>query len=98
MQTAFRATDVERDRRLMAALNEVADDVLMTQPSVSIGFAGGVPVAMAEHGALSRGVMLSALITFALVSLVLWLHMRSVRLLALPRVDRHERRHRARSR
>ena len=83
VHTAFRATDVETDRKLMAGLESVSSSIRAHQPFVTIGFAGGVPVTLAEHGALSRGILLSTIITFLLVSLVLFLHLRSIRMLLL---------------
>jgi hypothetical protein len=83
VRTAFRATDVERDRALIGALDRFAGEARGANPFVSIGFAGGPPVTMAEHGALTRGIVLSTVITFLLVSLVLFLHLRSVRMLIL---------------
>ncbi len=83
IRTSFVATDIKKDRRLMRDLETVRARIASVQPAVTIGFAGGVPVSIAEHGALSRGIVLSSLITALLVSLVLWLHLRSKRLLAL---------------
>ena len=83
INTAFRATDVERDRDLMTQLDALRMTITSVQPAVTIGFAGGPAVSIAEHRALSHGILLSSLITAVLVSLVLWLHLRSVRLLLL---------------
>jgi predicted RND superfamily exporter protein len=83
VHTAFRATDVETDRKLMAGLDSISSRIRAHHPFVTIGFAGGVPVTLAEHGALSRGILASTIITFLLVSLVLFLHLRSVRMLLL---------------
>jgi uncharacterized protein len=83
VHTSFRATDVDRDRELMRALDGLAAEIRGTHPFVTIGFAGGPTVSLAEHGALSRGIMLSSLITAALVSLVLFVHLRSKRALVL---------------
>ena len=83
IRTAFRATDVERDLVLMEQLDAIAKRVQDASPGVTVGFAGGAAVTVAEHGALSRGMLLSSLITFVLVALVLYLHLRSVRMLLL---------------
>jgi predicted RND superfamily exporter protein len=83
IHTAFRATDVERDRQLMRSLDKLAMDIRGAHPFVSVGFAGGPPVTLAEHGALSRGIVLSSLLTALLVSLVLFIHLRSKRALLL---------------
>src|SRR4029079_5640808 len=50
---------------------------------VTIGYAGGPAVTVAEHAALTRGMVLSSLITMLLVGLVLFVHLRSVRMLFL---------------
>jgi predicted RND superfamily exporter protein len=83
IKTSFVATDVNKDRALMTALGGIRDRIASVQPAVTVGFAGGPAVTIAEHRALSRGIVLSTIITALLVSLVLWLHMRSVRLLFL---------------
>jgi predicted RND superfamily exporter protein len=87
IHTAFRATDVDRDRKLMAQLDRLAGTVRAEHPKVTLGFAGGTPMTLAEHGALTRGIVLSSLITLLLVSLVLWLHLRSLRMLILLAVN-----------
>ncbi len=83
VHTAFRATDVELDRKLMGRLDQVATHVRGAHPFVTVAFAGGPAVSLAEHGALSRGIVLSSLLTGLLVSLVLFLHLRSKRALLL---------------
>jgi uncharacterized protein len=83
IHTAFRATDVERDRKLMRSLDQVASEIRGAHPFVSVGFAGGPPVTLAEHAALSKGIVLSSLLTALLVSLVLFIHLRSKRALIL---------------
>jgi predicted RND superfamily exporter protein len=83
VHTAFRATDVERDRKLMDALDNIAMGIRGANPFITIAFAGGPPVSLAEHAALSRGILLSSLLTGLLVSLVLFVHLRSKRALLL---------------
>ncbi|HUS27331.1 MAG TPA: MMPL family transporter [Kofleriaceae bacterium] len=83
IHTAFRATDVERDKKLMRSLEAISNRIRITYPGIEIGYAGGTPVTMAEHSALTRGIVLSSLITLLLVSIVLWLHLRSLRMIAL---------------
>ncbi len=87
IHTSFRATDVERDRLLMAKLRSIRTTIGGIQPAATVGFAGGPAVSLAEHGALSRGIVLSSLITAFLVALVLWLHLRSVRILIVLAVN-----------
>ncbi|HTL33755.1 MAG TPA: MMPL family transporter [Kofleriaceae bacterium] len=83
VHTAFRATDVERDKKLMRALEGISNQTRWTYPGIQVGYAGGTPVTLAEHGALTRGIFLSSIITLLLVSIVLWLHLRSLRLITL---------------
>ncbi len=83
LRTAFRGTDVDRDGRLMRSLQQLAGEIHRDYPSVTVGFAGGPAVTMAEHDALTRGMMLSSLITMVLVALVLLVHLRSIRMLLL---------------
>jgi len=83
LRTAFRATDVARDLRLMGSLDQLATRIQLAHPGTTIGFAGGPVVTVAEHGALTRGILLSSVITFVLVALVLFGYLRSVRILLL---------------
>src|SRR5262249_52688807 len=52
-------------------------------PRVQIGFTGGAITAVAEHGAIFRGMVLSSVVTTLLVALVLALYFRSATLLFL---------------
>jgi predicted exporter len=83
LHTSFVATDVRRDKQLMAELDLLAGRIRSVLPAAEIGFAGGPAVTVAEHRALSHGIVLSSILTLLLVSGVLWLHLRSVRMLAL---------------
>ena len=83
LRTAFRATDVERDLRLMRSLDTLAAQLGLSPPGTTIGYAGGPVVTVAEHGALTRGIVLSSVITFVLVAFVLFAYLRSIRILAL---------------
>jgi predicted RND superfamily exporter protein len=83
VHTAFRATDVVRDKKLMRSLECISNQVRTTYPGIQVGFAGGAPVSVAEQKALTRGIVLSSIITLLLVSIVLWLHLRSLRLIIL---------------
>jgi uncharacterized protein len=83
IRTAFVATDVELDRRLMGELDALRDRLGAQHPGVELGFAGGPAVTIAEHSALVRGIVLSSLITALLVALVVYAYFRRVRLLAL---------------
>jgi predicted RND superfamily exporter protein len=83
IKTAFRATDTVRDQRLQDELDAIGAKVRAAHPSAQLAFTGGVPQAVAEHGALVHGMLLSSLVTGALVVLVLLVHLRRVRVLAL---------------
>jgi predicted RND superfamily exporter protein len=83
IRTAFVATDVASDARLMAELDAIGARIRAAHPGVELGFAGGPAVTLAEHGALVHGIVLSSLITALLVALVVYAYFRRVRLLAL---------------
>jgi uncharacterized protein len=81
--TTFRATDAKRGGQLVDAMLRVRAKVLAEHPGVQIGFTGSVVTALAEHRAISKGILLSSLVTAALVALVLALYFRSATLLTL---------------
>jgi len=83
IKTAFRATDTVRDQRLQDQLDAIGAEVRAAHPTAQLAFTGGVPQAVAEHAALVHGMLLSSLVTGALVVLVLFVHLRRVRVLAL---------------
>ncbi|MBP6633304.1 MAG: MMPL family transporter [Kofleriaceae bacterium] len=83
VRTAFGATDSSHGAALLAALTAARSVVRAAHPGVEIGFAGGVPTAVAEHDALLHGMLLSSLVTAVLVALVLILYFRSATLLTL---------------
>lgn len=83
VRTSFRGTDAGRGERLIAELGAVRDRVLAEHPAVQVGFTGSVVTAVAEHRAIATGMLLSSLITGALVALVLVLYFRSATLLVL---------------
>ncbi|MBL0213324.1 MAG: MMPL family transporter [Myxococcales bacterium] len=83
IRTAFVATDVDKDHALEARLDALRVEIEGAHPGVHVGLAGGVPTTTAEHRALVHGVVVSSLITAVLVALVLFVHLRSVRLLVL---------------
>jgi predicted RND superfamily exporter protein len=87
IRTSFRATDVDRDLRLMRSLDALVAQIQREHAGVTMGFAGGPVVTVAEHGALTRGILLSSLITFVLVALVLFVYLRSIRILLLLTVN-----------
>jgi uncharacterized protein len=83
IDTTFRATDVAADRALQTELDTLASRLRVAHPAVTIAFAGGVTQTLAEHDSLLRGMLVSSLATGVLVALVLFVHLRSVRILAV---------------
>ena len=83
VRMSFRATDVPRDRELLAAIAGIAEHVRAAAPGVELELAGGAPSAVAEHDAVARGMVLSSLVTTALVALVLLVHLRRVSIVAI---------------
>ncbi|MEO8846960.1 MAG: MMPL family transporter [Kofleriaceae bacterium] len=83
ISTAFRATDTAADRALQDALDRTAADIRMHHPAVAFAFAGGVTQTLDEHDSLVKGMLVSSLATAALVGFVLFVHLRSPRVLAL---------------
>ena len=83
VRTAFPATDVGRGQELVRALTGVRVRVALAHPGVEIGFTGGVIGSLAEHDAITQGMLVSSLVTTALVALVLALYFRSATMLLL---------------
>ncbi|MGE0395811.1 MAG: MMPL family transporter [Kofleriaceae bacterium] len=83
IRTSFRATDIDRDKRLMRPLTALAAQLERTFPGVKIGFAGGAPGTLVEQAALTRGIAISSAITLVLVALVLLVYLKSARMLAM---------------
>jgi hypothetical protein len=83
VRTAFRTTDAAHGDELLGAMARVRAKVLAHHPSVRMGFTGGVVTALSEHNAITRGMLLSSLLTTVLVALVLALFFRSATLLVL---------------
>jgi predicted RND superfamily exporter protein len=83
IETGFRATDAAADRALQDALDRAAIEIRLHHPAVAFAFAGGVTQTLAEHDSLVKGMLVSSLATAALVALVLFVHLRSKRVLAL---------------
>lgn len=83
IRTAFVATDVEKDHALEGQLAALIAQIETAHPGTKLGLAGGIPTTVAEHRALVKGVLLSTLITVILVALVLFVHLRSMRMLIL---------------
>ncbi len=83
VRTPFRATDAGKGEKLLEAMGHVRAAVTASTPGVKIGFTGSIVTSVAEHNAIAKGMLLSSLITGALVALVLVLYFRSATLLVL---------------
>ncbi len=83
VRTSFRSTDVKRGEALLAALDAARTRVTGAYPGVAIGFTGGVIGALSEHRAISKGILVSSLVTAVLVALVLARYFRSATQLVL---------------
>ena len=83
IRTPFRATDAGKGAALLAQLDTARTKINRTHPDVRIGFTGGVVTSVAEHHAISQGMLVSSLVTGFLVALVLALYFRSATLLVL---------------
>jgi predicted RND superfamily exporter protein len=79
----FRSTDAKSAEQLLELCHAVRAQVLAKITGVKIGFTGGPVTALSEHRAITKGIVLSSLITAALVALVLALYFRSATLLVL---------------
>jgi uncharacterized protein len=83
VRTGFASTDAARGEELVRELSAVRVRVALAHPGVEIGFTGGVIGALAEHDAITQGMLVSSLVTGVLVGLVLALYFRSATLLIL---------------
>ncbi|HTL35679.1 MAG TPA: MMPL family transporter [Kofleriaceae bacterium] len=81
--TTFRTTDAGRAEQLLDTLSIVRGQVLAAHPNVHVGFTGGAVTALAEHRAITRGMLLSSAVTALLVALVLAFYFRSATFLFL---------------
>jgi uncharacterized protein len=85
IRTPFRSTDAGKGKLLLAALDTTmpCEVVIAKYPATRIGVTGGVVTAVAEHDAISQGMVVSSVVTGLLVALVLALYFRSATLLVL---------------
>jgi predicted RND superfamily exporter protein len=83
IRTPFRSTNAEQGAALIAELDTVRAEVMRAYPAAKIGFTGGVVTSVAEHAAISQGMLVSSVVTGLLVALVLALYFRSATLLVL---------------
>jgi predicted RND superfamily exporter protein len=83
VRIAFGSTDIVRGHQMLDALDAIRARVIAANPGVSIGFAGGIVTTLVEQAAITRGMILSSLVTIVLVALVIALYFRSARMLML---------------
>ncbi len=83
VRIAFGSTDLEHGHELLDRLGGLRARVVAGHPDVAIGFAGGIVTTVVEQAAITRGMILSSLVTALLVTLVIAAYFRSARLLAL---------------
>jgi predicted RND superfamily exporter protein len=81
--TKFRTTDAGRAEQLLVTLGGIRAKVEAAHPGVHIGFTGGAVTGLAEHRAITKGMLLSSALTALLVALVLSLYFRSATFLIL---------------
>lgn len=80
---AFGTTDIDRGRELLSRLDTLRAKTAVAHPGVVMGYTGSMVTAVSEHSAISYGIVLSSIVTSALVALVLALYFRSATLLVL---------------
>lgn len=83
IQIGFGTTDIDRGKELIAKLDALRAKTAAAHPGLVMGYTGSIVTAVSEHSAISRGIVLSSVVTSALVALVLALYFRSATLLAL---------------
>jgi uncharacterized protein len=83
VRIAFRTTDIDRGKQLIAELEAIRERAIAAHPGIVVGFTGSIITAVSEHAAIFNGIVLSSIITALLVALVLALYFRSARLLVL---------------
>ncbi len=83
IQIAFGTTDIDRGKQLIANLDALRAKTAAAHPGLIMGYTGSIVTAVAEHSAISRGILLSTIVTGGLVALVLALYFRSATLLVL---------------
>jgi hypothetical protein len=71
VNTAYSSGDVDNDRRLLDALDNIAAEVRASVPHVGIGVAGNVPVSVAEHDSILNGMLMATIVTVTLVLVAL---------------------------
>ena len=83
VRIAFRTTDIDRGKILIAKLETMRVHLQHEHPGVVAGYTGSIVTAVSEHSAISNGIVLSSIVTTVLVGFVLALYFRSAILLVL---------------
>ncbi|MBL0220807.1 MAG: MMPL family transporter [Myxococcales bacterium] len=78
LRTAYPSGDIDRDQRLLEAVEATAAAVRREVTGVEIGAAGDVVLTVAEHDAILDGMVLAVIATVVLVLLGLLLYYRSL--------------------
>lgn len=71
IRTAFSSGDVDRDKQLIAGIDEIIGQVRAAVPGADIGVAGDVVVSIAEHDSILNGMVLATAVTVSLVMFAL---------------------------
>jgi predicted RND superfamily exporter protein len=71
VRTAFSSGDVEKDKLLVAGIEQIIAQVRAAVPGADIGVAGDVVVSIAEHDSILNGMLLATLLTVTLVMIAL---------------------------
>ena len=77
VHTAFSTGDIDRDRRLVEAMDRICAAVHAELPDVELGPAGDAVVSLYEHDAILNGMLRATIVTVALVLLALGWYFRS---------------------
>ena len=77
VHTAFSTGDIDRDRRLVTALDGICAEVHAELPDVELGPAGDAVVSLYEHDAILSGMLRATIVTVGLVLLALGWYFRS---------------------
>jgi predicted RND superfamily exporter protein len=83
VKTAVAATNVDGGKVVLEHLETARRHVLAHEPGAEVGFAGDLVTAVAEHDAIVAGIVASGAATAVLVTFVLLVYFRSVRLVVL---------------
>jgi uncharacterized protein len=67
VRTAFSSGDVDKDKLLIAGIDQIMAQVRVEVPGVDMGVAGDVVVSIAEHDSILNGMLLATLLTVTLV-------------------------------